>query len=544
MKVLLVGPYDPSKGEFSFHAPPLGVWRICGFLRDYGIDCRVYDPNLHPDSYQALDTFLAEFNPAIVGFSMTSLTLPYDLSLVHLAKNKYPETLCIGGGIGATFEAETVFANSPVDYCLMGEGELALLHVCQSLEQQGRIEVNGIPGLVYRVAGELKRNPNPGLSYSLFKEATYSLPYKDMPVAAYWEKMLSPVHKEKLSPQARDERLRDIHSVRLMTSNYCPMQCSFCSYTDFLNTANSGCTVKVVRLSSQDIMEMVKKISRLYLDIKTLIFQDDMFVHKGDDRIIALFGEMAKCRENGTIPKDISFIASCRVDCMNPAYLAPMRQAGFRLIGYGIESFSRNILREYGKENIHNRITEVLEATLRAGIKPFIDIILVSPYSQMEDVVYTLNKCMAYINKGCECAINPSVMPLAGSKMAEDPALQGLIKYREVEIPRTGIMMKRGVSIQPQDALLRDFLATVEQGQRKYFHYFTTEFGVSHFPSRLRSLLFILAATEAYPGFFDFSKEEILSKILAMVGAYDSPEQRTEITLGDPLVVAGNSPGC
>ncbi|MDD5492560.1 MAG: radical SAM protein [bacterium] len=544
MKVLLVGPYDPSKGEFSFNAPPLGVWRICGFLKNYGIDCRVYDPNLHTDSFQALDMYLSEFSPAIIGFSMTSLTLPYDLSLVHLAKKRCPEALCIGGGIGATFEAETVFDHSPIDYCLMGEGELALLQLCQYVEQQGQINVNGIPGLVYRVAGELRKNPNPGLPYNLFKEATDFLPYKDMPISDYWEKMLPSAQGEKLSKQAQAERLRDIHSVRLMTSNYCPMQCTFCSYTDFLNTANSGCTVKVVRLSSQDIMEMVKKISRLYLDIKTLIFQDDMFVHKGDDRIIALFEEMAKCRRNGTIPEDISFIASCRVDCMNPVYLAPMRQAGFRLIGYGIESFSRNILREYGKENIHNRIDEVLEATLRAGIKPFIDIILVSPRSQMEDIIYTLNKCVEYINKGCECAINPSVMPLAGSKMAEDPALQELIKYREVEIPRTGIMMKRGVSIQPRDALLRDFLATVEQGQRKYFHYFTTEFGVSHFPSRLRSLLFILAAAEAYPGVFEFSKEEILGKILAMAGAYDSPEKRTDVLVGNSLIVASNSPGC
>lgn len=544
MRVLLVGPYDPFKGEFSFNAPPLGVWRICGFLKNYGIDCQVFDPNLHADSYSALESCLTEFTPAVIGFSMTSLTLPYDLALVHLAKKKCPEAICIGGGIGATFEAETVFANSPVDYCIMGEGELTLLHVCQSLEQQGRIEASAVPGMIYRVAGELKKNPNPGLTYDLFKNATDSLPYKDMPISAYWEKMLASVNGEKLSKEAKAERLRDIHSVRLMTSNYCPMQCTFCSYTDFLNTANSGCTVKVVRLSSQDIMEMVKKISRLYLDIRTLIFQDDMFVHKGDDRIIALFEEMAKCRKNGTIPEDITFIASCRVDCMNPAYLAPMRQAGFRLIGYGIESFSRNILREYGKENIHDRITEVLDATLRAGIKPFIDIILVSPYSQMEDVIYTLNKCMEYIDKGCECAINPSVMPLAGSKMAEDPALQGLIKYREVEIPRTGLTLKRGVSIQPKNVLLQDFLATVEQGQRKYFHYFTTEFGVAHFPSRLRSLLFILAAAEAYPGVFDFKKEEILGKILAMVGTYDTPDQRPAAALGNPLIVASNSPGC
>ncbi len=31
-RILLVGPYDPHCGEYTFLAPPLGVWRLAGVL--------------------------------------------------------------------------------------------------------------------------------------------------------------------------------------------------------------------------------------------------------------------------------------------------------------------------------------------------------------------------------------------------------------------------------------------------------------------------------------------------------------------------------
>ena len=38
IKLLLIGPYDPHCGEYTFLAPPLGVWRIAGSLRAHGIE--------------------------------------------------------------------------------------------------------------------------------------------------------------------------------------------------------------------------------------------------------------------------------------------------------------------------------------------------------------------------------------------------------------------------------------------------------------------------------------------------------------------------
>jgi len=32
-RMLLIGPYDPLCGEYTFLAPPLGVWRLAGRAR-------------------------------------------------------------------------------------------------------------------------------------------------------------------------------------------------------------------------------------------------------------------------------------------------------------------------------------------------------------------------------------------------------------------------------------------------------------------------------------------------------------------------------
>ncbi len=45
VRVLLVGPYDPHCGEYTFLAPPLGVWRLAGALESSGAHVKVFDPN-------------------------------------------------------------------------------------------------------------------------------------------------------------------------------------------------------------------------------------------------------------------------------------------------------------------------------------------------------------------------------------------------------------------------------------------------------------------------------------------------------------------
>ena len=40
-RILLIGPYDPLCGEYTFLAPPLGVWRLSGVLESAGVEVKV-----------------------------------------------------------------------------------------------------------------------------------------------------------------------------------------------------------------------------------------------------------------------------------------------------------------------------------------------------------------------------------------------------------------------------------------------------------------------------------------------------------------------
>jgi hypothetical protein len=42
---LLIGPSAPMGGEYTFLAPPLGGWRLCGVLQRAGHEAEVFDPN-------------------------------------------------------------------------------------------------------------------------------------------------------------------------------------------------------------------------------------------------------------------------------------------------------------------------------------------------------------------------------------------------------------------------------------------------------------------------------------------------------------------
>src|SRR5260221_6019125 len=88
---LLIGPYDPHCGEYTFLAPPLGVWRLVGVLQAAGYEAKVFDPNCCRETPQrALERELLAGNLDIVGLSTTWMTVRYDLEMAHIVRRIAP----------------------------------------------------------------------------------------------------------------------------------------------------------------------------------------------------------------------------------------------------------------------------------------------------------------------------------------------------------------------------------------------------------------------------------------------------------------------
>jgi radical SAM superfamily enzyme YgiQ (UPF0313 family) len=493
VKFLLIGPYDPLCGEYTFLAPPLGVWRIAGTLRAHGIEAHVFDPNCcGSEVTTALASTLRSQSWDLIGLSTTAMTLRHDLSLAHLARRLAPGACLVAGGMEATFKPERVFElGPPFDLVVLGEGEKPLLEIAARIRSGARLD--GIAGTAVRANdGTVVRFRQTAMTTTELSEAIRSTPYDRMPYRRYWERLECAYEVGRLPYKAdREARLAEIRAVRLITLNYCPMACSFCSSTNFLREAQ-GSVPPVARLDAAACLAMLGRIVSTHPEVRTVIFQDDIFVFTQDERVLPLCDAIIAAKATGQLPRDLQFISTNRIDAMSAERLGAMRRAGFRVLGFGVENFSRSVLAEFNKRQIHRHIEPVLQTALQLGITPFLDLILTSPRSTLTDLVENVRDALRWLSAGCEVGIYPYVIPFSGAAIARDASLEPHTVYETVSIPETDLVWRQATKILPADPQTRDAILEIEEQFTLACRWHASR--VAHLPSRVRSVLWLEAA--------------------------------------------------
>ncbi len=490
--VLLIGPYDPHCGEYTFLAPPLGVWRLAGVLDAHGVNAKVFDPNCCRDTPQrALERELLSGHWDIVGVSTTGMTLRFDLELAHIVRRVAPRAILVAGGMEATFRPDLMFGLAPFDLVVLGEGEHPLLELVARV-RAGQ-PLGGITGTAERGRdGAVLSIPQRALTRTELRDAIYSTPYERMPYQAYWDRLEAAYRVGALpSKAAREAHLAEIRSVRLITLNYCPMGCTFCSATNFLHEAQ-GTVASIARLDADECLHMIERIVAAHPAVRTIIFQDDIFTFTQDRRILPLCDGIVAAKQQGRLPPRLQFISTNRIDAMTTERLGAMRRAGFRVLGFGIESFSQRVLNEFNKGQIHRHIEPMLTAALAAGVTPFLDLILSSPHAQLEDVAETLRQSYRWLREGCEIGMYPYVIPFSGAAFAKDPALLPHTHHAERRIAGTELSWQQPAKILPIDPEVATVILAIESRFEALLE--PLEKQVAHLPSRVRSLLWILSS--------------------------------------------------
>lgn len=490
-RVLLIGPYDPHCGEYTFLAPPLGVWRLAGVLQSAGAAVKVFDPNCCPMSPQrALERELRSSSWDVIGVSTTGMTLRFDLELAYIARRLAPDALLIAGGMEATFRPELMFGLGPFDLAVLGEGERPLTEIVRRLRCGEPLDA--LPGTAARVGGEIVKRTQRALSREELRAAIFSTPYARMPYPAYWSRLEQAYRVGQLPTKAaREARLAEIRSVRLITLNYCPMGCSFCSATNFLHEAQ-GHVAAVARLEADECLTMIGRIVAAHPGVRTIIFQDDIFAFTQDRRLLPLCQGIVAAKARGTLPHELQFISTNRIDAMSSERLAAMRDAGFRVLGFGIESFSPRILAEFNKAAIHRHIEPMLSAALELGITPFLDLILSSPRAGLQDLAETLREAYRWLLRGCEIGMYPYVIPFSGAAFARDASLAAHTIHARRRVAGTDVEWDQPAKILPMDPSVREAVLRIESDFEKRIA--ALEQGSAHLPSRVRSLVWILSS--------------------------------------------------
>ena len=492
--VLLIGPYDPHCGEYTFLAPPLGVWRLAGVLEAAGVTVKVFDPNCCDEPPgRALEREILRCPWDLIGVSTTGMTLRFDLELAHLARRLAPRALLIAGGMEATFRPDLMFRLGPFDRVVLGEGERPLLEMVARL--RSGTALGGISGTAeLRADGQCLKLPQHALERTELRDAIFKTPYAHMPYGAYWERLEKAYRVGALPTKAaREARLAEIRSVRLITLNYCPMGCTFCSSTNFLHAAQ-GSVAGIARLDVDECLSMLERIVAAHPGVRTVIFQDDIFAFTQDRRVLPLCERIMAAKERGVLPRALQFISTNRVDAMTPERLAAMRRAGFRVLGFGIENFSRSVLKEFNKGRIYDHIEPTLRTARQLGITPFLDLILSSPRSRLEDLAETLRQAFRWLQRGCEVGMYPYVIPFSGAPMAADPALVPFTVCERREIAGTAVAWDQPAKILPMDPRVRETVLRIEREFELFLA--QAEEGAAHLPSRVRSLIWILCSLQ------------------------------------------------
>ena len=397
--ILLIGPQtELSSAERSFMAPALGIIRLAGYMNENGHDAEHFEPNLRmlTGVGETLEECLKKKNWDIIGFSLLEETLVHDIKNMQLAESICPEAIFMAGGIEAQFNYQTVLDKTPCNIVIISEGEKSLLKVANG------VSLHEIPGIVF------KNNSVP-LDQQTFDLATSAIEWEKLPYEKYWDYYLS-----RYGNTITDEKIREIHTVRIFGRNRCPIGCKFCSSTNQI-TWGSDKKVPVISASEDTLIHNIKRIVAAHPRVKTIYLTDDDFcINKP-----AVIKFCQKIIEADF--KDLSFMSFCRASDASEEMFSWMKKAGFRRLNIGIESFSQEILHDMGKRCTPKQNHDCLKLAKKHNINVFFNLIITTPNSTLEQVEESINQALEYAEDTFfQFGVTLGIKPLKGSAYFEE----------------------------------------------------------------------------------------------------------------------------
>ena len=326
MKVLFAVPrsYNPKQ---MYREYPLGVGFLGTVLKQQGHEVRIFDQNAEGVADTGLFNVVAEFQPAVVGFSVITPNYPVARQQLRRLKLEYPGIRLVAGGIHASMFPEDLIADG-VDVVVLGEGEAVITELLACLVEER--EPNHVRGIVFRNrSGELIKTPGWSQNSEL----------DDLPFV--------------------DRRLYNLprythHSM--LASRGCPFHCAFCcNYTGTIR--NDGVAI---RWHEKVIDEM--EHLRDNFAAREIFFADDIFLMRKAD--IQQF-----CRSCAARSLGVRWIGQLRADRVDPSIAAALVQAGCQRIYFGVESGSEAILQRARKGMNKDQIRRGVRAAIDAGLR-------------------------------------------------------------------------------------------------------------------------------------------------------------------------------
>lgn len=338
-RVLLV--YPRHDVEWPGLTPPIGLGYLAESLNDHRIEHQVIDMNLGYRPKRLLRR-INDFKPDLVGMSMITRDYRAFYSTLASIKSQNSRLKIVAGGPHVTIFRDQVLKECrAVDYGISGEGEKALVELCQ-----GELPEEHIKGLIFRKNG--------GIQYAGDREFLRDLDQIPWPRYNVFE--LSKYFQE----------------ISVHTSRGCPYRCIFC--------ARHVLSPKYQVRSAENVADELEYWHRK--GYRKFNFEDDNF-NLIPKRVYAICGEIEKRRLDNL---ELRCSNGIRADRVDRDLLSRMREVGFRYLAFGVDAGNDRMLGVVQKgetmRDIENGIRHACE--LKYSIKLFF--VVGNPTETSEDV--------------------------------------------------------------------------------------------------------------------------------------------------------------
>jgi anaerobic magnesium-protoporphyrin IX monomethyl ester cyclase len=290
---------------------------------------------------------LRDFDPHLIGFSLTSLPLKAAAEVTAKLKQFFDAPI-IWGGSGPTLEPERCIEHA--DMLCINEGEELIVELANRIDAGA--DLSSIPSLWMKVGDRVVKNP-PG-------------PLLDL------EKIAIPDFEPARTVYINDDQIQ--HNVYppnlgsqyiIMTARGCPFSCSFCIesvYQDMFGKKGS-LRRRSVDVVIQELVEAKKKY-----DPASVMFYDDVFTTH--PRWLREFAPRYKAEVG------LPFWCYTYPTTTRKEDLELLRDAGCVSMTVGVQSGSAEILEEkFNRPVDQERAIEAARMIVDAGIEGFFDLI-------------------------------------------------------------------------------------------------------------------------------------------------------------------------
>jgi len=328
------------------------------FLRDW-VHNRLQMPS--DRDVELLLEHLAEYRPDLVGLSLMSSLFPMARELTTRIRAALPGVPVIWGGIHPTSAPEDCIEH--VDYLCLGEGEQALVDLCDAL-RDGE-DSTTIASIWARRDGVVHRNPVRAPIADLD-----SLPWPDLDDH-------NKVYIEH-GRARREEPWKRSAEYRVYTSRGCPCRCAYC-YVTILRDLYRDHPGPFYRVRSvEHVLGELEHVKRHFPRLARVKIDDDTSFAAGGSWVEAFVA---------SYPQRIGLPFECLLipPMLQRALLAALKQAGLVRVQVGIESGSPAETR-----HLHHRapgnedILAFAELNRELGLDVVYDVIIDNPAATEE----------------------------------------------------------------------------------------------------------------------------------------------------------------